>query len=80
MTESSCQKQEYTFTQIPYFVMERCIHSLQPWKKWKEQLEYFLDSTHHKEFYGSDGEPFEFEWNIFPGHTTVELLKEIQKK
>ena len=40
--------------------------------KWKEQLEHFLSSTHPKELCGTDGEPFEFEWNIFPGHTTVE--------
>ena len=47
-------------------------------EKWKEQIEWFLGTTHHQELYGIDGEPFEFEWSIFPGHTTVELLKEIQ--
>ena len=61
MTEwSSCQKQEYTFTQIPCFVLER----------WK----------HHQELCGIDGEPFEFEWDIFPGHTTVELLRKIHTR
>ena len=31
-----------------------------------------------KETFGIDGEPFEFEWNIFPGHTTVQSLQETQ--
>ena len=48
--------------------------------RWKEQLEYFMGSTHHQEFNGIDGEPFEFEWYLFPGHTTVELLREIQMR
>ena len=26
-----------------------------------------------------DGEPVEFEWTLLPGHTTLELLREIQK-
>ena len=29
--------------------------------------------------FGIDGGPFEFEWNIFPGHATVEILQKIQK-
>ena len=42
--------------------------------KWKEQLDYFLDST-HQELCGIDGEPFEFEWNI-----SQDTLKEVQMK
>ena len=38
--------------------------------KWKEQLQYFQE-------YNEDREPVEFEWNIFPGHTSVEVLREI---
>ena len=26
-----------------------------------------------------DGEPMEFEWNIFPGFTTLQLVREVQK-
>ena len=33
-----------------------------------------------QELNGIDGEPFEFEWNIFPGHTTMGLLRESQTK
>ena len=33
-----------------------------------------------QKIFGIDREPFEFEWNIFPGHAAVEILKEIQIK
>ena len=39
-------------------------------KKWQDQLRYFQESNEYRELFGIDGEPFEFEWNIFPGHTT----------
>ena len=29
---------------------------------------------------GIDGEPFEFEWSIFPGFTTLQILQKIQDK
>ena len=32
-----------------------------------------------KNFFGIDGEPIEFEWNIFPGRTSLEILRKIQK-
>ena len=28
-------------------------------------------------FCGIDGEPVEFEWNLFPGHTALALLRKI---
>ena len=31
------------------------------------------------ERYNLDGEPFVFEWEISPGHSTTQLLHEIQK-
>ena len=36
--------------------------------KWEEQLQYFQNSNEYRELFGIDGEPFEFEWNMFPGH------------
>ena len=31
-----------------------------------------------RELTGIDGEPIEFEWNIFPGFTSLLILQEIQ--
>ena len=39
-------------------------------EKWKDQLQYFQNSYEYGEVFGIDGEPVEFEWNIFPGHTS----------
>ena len=33
-----------------------------------------MDSRDYRELNGIDGEPVEFEWTIFPGHTMLELL------
>ena len=32
----------------------------------------------HKELLGIDGEAIEFEWNIFPGFSTLQILQKIQ--
>ena len=32
-----------------------------------------------EQFFGIDGEPIEFEWNIFPGLKTLELPPKIQE-
>ena len=45
---------------------------------WKEQLKSLQSSNEHRELFGIDGEPFEFEWNIFPGNTAVQIHQEIQ--
>ena len=36
-------------------------------------------SLEKRELNGIDGEPVEFSWDSFPGHTILELLREIQK-
>ena len=33
----------------------------------------------YKSFDRIDGEPVEFEWNIFPGFTTLQLVREVQE-
>ena len=46
----------------------------------ENQYEDFRQSDSYSFFFfGIDGEPIEFEWNIFPGLTSLELLQKIQK-
>ena len=47
--------------------------------KWKEQIQYSQQSNEYAEFSGIDREPIEFEWNIFRGFTSIEILRRIQK-
>ena len=46
---------------------------------WEEQLGWFKDSPQNRTLETIDGEPMEFEWNIFPGFTTLQLVQEVQK-
>ena len=48
-------------------------------RRWENEEEEFQQSDSHREFFGVDGEPIEFEWNIFPGLTSLEFVHEIQK-
>ena len=46
---------------------------------WERQLEWFKDSSQYRTLDTIDGEPMEFEWNIFPGFTALHLVREAQK-
>ena len=46
---------------------------------WEKHLEWFKGSPQYRELDTIDGEPMEFEWNIFPGFTTLQLFFEVQK-
>ena len=46
---------------------------------WEERLEWFKSSPEYRTLDGIDGEPMEFEWNIFPGFTTLQLSQEVQE-
>ena len=53
---------------------------LQSIHHWRGKIEWFVNTLEHRELNGIDGEPIEFEWHIFPGHTILELPHEIQRK
>ena len=40
---------------------------------WKQRVEWITSSQSYRNFDGINGEPTEFEWNIFPGFTTLQL-------
>ena len=46
---------------------------------WRDQFSDFQRSNEYAELYGIDGEPLEFEWNMFPGFTSIEIVRQIQK-
>ena len=46
---------------------------------WERQLEWFNDSSQYRTLDTIDGEPMEFEWNIFPGFTTLQLCNKVQE-
>ena len=46
---------------------------------WEQRLEWFKSSPDYRTLDRIDGEPMEFEWNIFPGFNTLQLSQEVQE-
>ena len=46
---------------------------------WEEQLSWFEDSPQYRTLDTTDGEPVEFEQNIFPGFTILQLINKVQE-
>ena len=45
---------------------------------WEQRLGWIKSSQNYRNFDRIDGEPMEFEWNIFPGFNTLQLSDEIK--
>ena len=50
-----------------------------PIEAWKNKTKWYSENRYLKDLNRIDGEPMEFEWNIFPGFTTLGLFEKIQK-
>ena len=46
---------------------------------WEHRLEWFKSTPEYKASDTIDGEPMEFEWNVFPGFTTLQLCSRVQE-
>ena len=46
---------------------------------WEDKLTWFKSSSQYRTLDTIDGEPMEFEWNIFPGFTTLQLCNKVQE-
>ena len=46
---------------------------------WEDRLTWFKSSPEYRALDTTDGEPVEFEWNIFPGFTTLQLVRDVQE-
>ena len=46
---------------------------------WEERLAWFKSSPEYRSLDRIDGEPIEFEWNIFPEFTTLQLSHKVRE-
>ena len=46
---------------------------------WEQQLGWFKSSSEYRTLDTIYGEPMEFEWNIFPGFTTLQFCNKVQE-
>ena len=44
---------------------------------WKKRIEWFTTDKSYRDYDGINGEPTVFEWNIFPGFTTLQLCGKV---
>ena len=44
---------------------------------WKKRIEWIIIDKSYRDYDGINGEPTEFEWNIFPGFTTLQLYGKV---
>ena len=44
---------------------------------WKKRIEWITTDQSYRDYDGINGEPTEFEWNIFPGFTTLQLYGKV---
>ena len=75
---SRYRQHKFTSFQIRCCVLEGELQNPQSVKSWTEKILWFTHSTPHRELDRIDGEPVVLERKIFPGHTTVKLLSELQ--
>ena len=72
MKESSIfNTQKSTSFQILYCVLGRSIRILNLTKLGRKRIEWITSSQSYRNFHGINGEPTEFEWNIFTGFDTL---------
>ena len=45
----------------------------------QQQLSWFKDAPQYRTMDTTDGEPMEFEWNNFPGFTTLQFVRKLQE-
>ena len=46
---------------------------------WEDRLTWFKSSPEYRALDKIDGEPMELEWNISPGFTTLQRVREVQE-
>ena len=46
-------------------------------ESWKDRIEWIITYQSYRDYDGISGEPTEFDWNIFPGFTTLQLIDEV---
>ena len=57
--------------------LERILQHPESNEAWKKRIGWITTDKSYRDFDGINGEPTEFEWNIFPGFTTLQLCGKV---
>ena len=61
----------FTYFQIQWYALEKMNQNPTSNSAWEEKLSWFKSSSEETALDTIDGEPMEFEWNMFLGFTTL---------
>ena len=75
---SVSRTQRCTYFQILYCALERWTRTQNQIYACEDMLTWFKSSSEYRALDAIDGVPMEFEWNIFPGFTTLQLCNKVQ--
>ena len=64
-SHQSCRMQRFMYFRIPCYILEKWIRTQHQIMFGKKKLSWFKDSPQYRTLDTIDGEPMEFEWNIF---------------
>ena len=79
MKKSSVSRtRRFTYFQILCKALEKVHQNPQSNIVWEDKLTWFKSSSQYRTLDTIHGEPMEFEWNIFPGFTTLQLRNKVQ--
>ena len=56
----------------------KILQNPEPHEAWEQRLGWIKSSQSYRNFDSIDGEPTEFEWNIFPGFNTLQLSDKVK--
>ena len=76
---SVSRTQRFTFFSDSVLCLGRMHQNPQSNTIWEDKLMSFRSSSEYRILDVIGGEPMDFEWNIFPGFTTLQLVREVQE-
>ena len=80
MNKSSVSRtRRITYFQILSLCLGKMNENPQSNYAWEDRLTWFKSSPEYRTLDRIDGEPMEFEWDIFPGFTTLQLSHKVQE-
>ena len=65
------------FSRILCCPSEKVLQHPESNEAWKKRIEGIMTEKSYRDYDGIDGESTEFEWNIFPGFTTLQLFGKV---
>ena len=71
-------KEVYVFSDSA-FCLGKIFENTQSNDAWEDRLTWLKSSPEYRALDKIDGELMEFEWNIFPGFTTLQLYSKVQE-